>query len=92
MKNLETGNEYIPKVGDIIKKDTTSRQSWLVEEIDGKLMAVPNINKYFTDPTPVELTGNYHRIAEVRDIDWESDSKLIWGNKSNLNETTKDNS
>jgi len=63
--------------GDIIKKDLTSRQSWTVEEKDGRLYAIPNTNKFFTDDTPVELyiedqNCNYIRLANLTNLDFST--------------------
>ena len=72
------------EVGDIIKKDLTSRQSWTVQERDGKLYAIPNTNKLFKDTTPVELhlgdqNCKYIRIANISNLDF-SIHKTGWSN------------
>lgn len=51
------------KVGDIVKKDLTSRQSWTVVDVSGKLKLKPNTNKYFPDTEVVDFNGDYIKIA-----------------------------
>jgi hypothetical protein len=71
MINLQTNKEYTLKDGDIIKKDLTSRQSWTMNVIDGKLMAVPNTNKFFKDATPIEWSGeDCFVIASISSVDY----------------------
>lgn len=68
MKNLTTGEEIQLEIGDIVKKDLTSRQSWTVIEINGKLMLHPNTNSYFPDTEPIEITGDYYKIAHTNGL------------------------
>lgn len=46
---MELENKY--KEGDILKKDLRSRQSWIVIEVDGKLMLQPLTSSKFPDTT-----------------------------------------
>lgn len=41
------------KEGMIVKRDFTSRQSWIIRDLDGKLMAVPNTNSHNPDTEPI---------------------------------------
>jgi hypothetical protein len=52
--------------GNIVKKDLTSREAWVVEIIDGKFMGIPLINSVFKDETIVEITDEFTILPEFR--------------------------
>lgn len=66
-------NNY--KEGDILKKDLTSRQSWVVINQDGRLRLQPNTNKYFTDPTVVDFEEGvkYIKLLDIRGMDFSTE-------------------
>lgn len=57
------------KEGQIVKKSLTSKQMWVLRELEGTLMAVPITNSYFTDTEPIELTDDMIILPEVRGTD-----------------------
>jgi hypothetical protein len=62
------------KEGDIVKRDFTSRQSWIIESIEGKLMAVPTNAKFHPSPDPIEITDDMIRLNNIRGIDFSKNT------------------
>lgn len=59
---MELKGKFIP--GNIVKKDVTSRESWTVVEIKGKLWLSPNFNAVFTHGEPLEVYGELYKLKE----------------------------
>lgn len=73
--------------GHIVKKDLTSRQSWTIEERDGKIIGIPNTNEYFTDKTEIEITEeNEHEFVRILHVRGNS---TVWVTPEFMEESKK---